>query len=158
MLSTATVNISAGGLPWVRRVTSPYTVQLHFGLVHQISGLASSTPARPPPRCHIAGSLSTTYMGSTSCFLQTSCFQKCPCLVGVALPSGNGGLVAGLSRPFSKRAMPGARELPKPKGIGLPASQRFADHPKRCSVLHQQFSVNVSNFLNVLSFTNFYLC
>ena len=28
-------------------------------------------PARPPPRCHLAGSLFATYMGSASCFLQT---------------------------------------------------------------------------------------
>jgi len=27
--------------------------------------------ARPPPRCHLAGSLFATYMGSASCFLQT---------------------------------------------------------------------------------------
>ena len=51
----------------------------------------SPTPARPPPRCHIVGSLFATYTGSASCFLQTPRFQKCPCLVGVALPSGNGG-------------------------------------------------------------------
>jgi hypothetical protein len=50
------------------------------------------THARPPPRCHIVGSLFATYMGSASCFLQTPHFWKCPCLVGVALPSGNGGL------------------------------------------------------------------
>jgi len=51
----------------------------------------SLTPARPPPRCHIVGSLFATYMGSASCFLQTAHFWNCPCLVGVALPSGNGG-------------------------------------------------------------------
>jgi len=28
-------------------------------------------PARPPPRCHVAGSLFATYMGSASCFLRT---------------------------------------------------------------------------------------
>jgi len=32
----------------------------------------SLTPARPPPRCHIAGSLFATYMDSASCFLQTA--------------------------------------------------------------------------------------
>jgi|SRR5664280_1464878 len=33
----------AGGLPWVRRTTSPYLVQLHHGLVFpRISGLALS--------------------------------------------------------------------------------------------------------------------
>ena len=31
----------------------------------------SLMPARPPHRCHIAGSLFATYMGSASCFLQT---------------------------------------------------------------------------------------
>jgi len=34
----------------------------------------SSTPARPPPRCHIVGSLFATYTGSASCFLQTAHF------------------------------------------------------------------------------------
>jgi hypothetical protein len=51
----------------------------------------SLTPARPPPRCHIVGSLFATYMGSASCFLRTVRFRHCPCPVGVALPSGNGG-------------------------------------------------------------------
>jgi len=32
-------------------------------------------------------------MGSASCFLQTSHLWVCPCPVGVALPSGNGGLL-----------------------------------------------------------------
>ena len=36
----AAFNVRPGGLPWVRRTTSPYTVQLHFGSVHRISGLA----------------------------------------------------------------------------------------------------------------------
>ena len=49
------------------------------------------TRARPPPHSHLAGSLSATYMDSASCFLQTLRFRLCPCLVGVALPSGNGG-------------------------------------------------------------------
>ena len=38
----------------------------------------SATPARPPPRCHIAGSLFATYMGSASCFLRTPHFWKLP--------------------------------------------------------------------------------
>ena len=49
------------------------------------------TSARPPPQHHIAGSLFATYPGSASCFLQTSHLWQCPCLVGVVLPSGNGG-------------------------------------------------------------------
>ena len=40
MVSSTPLNTSAGGFPWVRHITSPYSVQLHFGLVHQISGLA----------------------------------------------------------------------------------------------------------------------
>ena len=35
-------NVRPGGLPWVRRTASPYPVQLHFGSVHRISGLALS--------------------------------------------------------------------------------------------------------------------
>ena len=49
------------------------------------------TSARPPSQHHLAGSLFATYTGSASCFLQTSRFRQCPCLVGVVLPSGNGG-------------------------------------------------------------------
>ena len=75
------------------------------------------TPARPPPQHHLAGWLFATYTGSASCFLQTSHFWKCPCLVGVVLPSGNGGLSCprfawngGLC------VMPGTRKVPRPKG------------------------------------------
>jgi len=38
----------------------------------------SATPARPPPHCHIVGSLFTTYTGSASCFLRTLHFWKLP--------------------------------------------------------------------------------
>ena len=47
--------------------------------------------ARPPPHGHLAGSLFATYTDSASCFLQAPRFRKYPCLVGVVLPSGNGG-------------------------------------------------------------------
>ncbi len=40
MASLAAVEARSGGLPWVRRTTSPYAVQLHWGSVHRISGLA----------------------------------------------------------------------------------------------------------------------
>ena len=50
------------------------------------------TSARPPPQHHLADSLFATYTGSASCFLRTHHFWLCPCLVGVVLPSGNGGL------------------------------------------------------------------
>ncbi len=40
MAPLATIGTSTGGLPWVRRTTSPYAVQLHFGSVHRILGLA----------------------------------------------------------------------------------------------------------------------
>jgi hypothetical protein len=51
-------------------------------------GSRSATTARPPSLGHIAGSLFATYTGSASCFLQTFHFWRCPCLVGVTLPSG----------------------------------------------------------------------
>jgi hypothetical protein len=60
-----------------------------FGTPDIRSRLATS--ARPPPQHHRAGSLLATYRGSASCFLQTSHLWSCPCLVGVVLPSGNGG-------------------------------------------------------------------
>jgi len=34
------LNDRTGGLPWVRRTTSPYPVRLHVGSVPRISGLA----------------------------------------------------------------------------------------------------------------------
>ena len=40
LTSIAAFNVKPGGLPWVRRTTSPYPVQLHFGSVHRILGLA----------------------------------------------------------------------------------------------------------------------
>ena len=49
------------------------------------------TSARPLPQHHLAGWLFATYTGSASCFLPTSRFWRCPCLVGVVLPSGHGG-------------------------------------------------------------------
>ena len=67
------------------------------------------TSARPPFKHHLAGSLFATHTGSASCFLQTSRFGKCPCLVGVVLPSGNGGLcvMPGTRQTFSPPAEPG---------------------------------------------------
>ena len=40
LTSITAFNVRSGGLPWVRRSTSPYSVQLHFGSVHRILGLA----------------------------------------------------------------------------------------------------------------------
>jgi hypothetical protein len=40
LTSLTAFDVRPGGLPWVRRNTSPYTVQLHFGSVHRILGLA----------------------------------------------------------------------------------------------------------------------
>jgi hypothetical protein len=42
MVPSATISTSTGRLPWVRNTASPYTVQLHHGSVHRISGLALS--------------------------------------------------------------------------------------------------------------------
>ena len=78
------------GLPWVRRTASPDTVQLHIEEVSPDIRSRSYMPARPSPQRHIAGSLFATYLGSTSYFLRTPHLWKCPCPVGVVLPSGNG--------------------------------------------------------------------
>jgi hypothetical protein len=40
LTSLTAFDVRPGGLPWVRRTTSPYPVQLHFGSVHRILGLA----------------------------------------------------------------------------------------------------------------------
>ena len=50
-------------------------------------GTRAATTARPASYAHIVGSLFATYTSSASCFLQTPHFWKCPCLVGVVLPS-----------------------------------------------------------------------
>ena len=93
MASPKTIKARTGGLPRVRphrlpisRPTSP-----RFGSPDIRT--RSGTPACPPPRSHLVGSLSATYMGSASCFLQTPHLWVCPCPVGVVLPSGNGELL-----------------------------------------------------------------
>ena len=40
MTPLAAFSARSGGLPWVRRTTSPYPVRLHLGSVPRISGLA----------------------------------------------------------------------------------------------------------------------
>jgi hypothetical protein len=82
-----------GGLPRVRSHRLPISRPTSPQIGSPDIRTRSDTPARPPPRSHIVGSLFATYMGSASCFLQTSHLWVCPCPVGVALPSGNGGLL-----------------------------------------------------------------
>jgi len=75
---SAAFNFRPGGLPWVRHSTSPIyrPTSLRFGSPDIRP--RSPTPARPPPRCHIVGSLFATYTGSASCFLQTAHFWNLP--------------------------------------------------------------------------------
>ena len=61
------------------------------------------TPAQPSPQRHIAGSLFATYPGSTSYFLRTRHSWRCPCPVGVALPSGNGARFTSGQRPEDRQ-------------------------------------------------------
>ena len=93
MAPPGNIRAKTGGFPRVRSHRLPISrpASLRFGSPDIRT--RSGTPARPPPRCHLAGSLSATYMGSASCFLQTSHLWGCPCPVGVVLPSGNGGLL-----------------------------------------------------------------
>jgi len=87
----ATLRGRAGGLPWVRHYDLPtYRPPPHRFASPDI-GSRLFASARPAPRSHIGGSLFVTYVGSTSCFLSTWRFCARSCLVGVALPSGNGG-------------------------------------------------------------------
>lgn len=58
---------------------------VRFGMSDIGTRLVSS--ARPPRRAHLAGSLFATYTISASCFLRTSHYWRCPCHVGVVLPS-----------------------------------------------------------------------
>jgi len=100
------------------------------------------TPARPPLQHHIAGSLFATYTASASCFLQTHHFWICPCLVGVVLPSGNGG-------PQLSQATPGTAACAscqahvntppaKAGGFGLPLrGDRSAIRPIAVATQHQ---------------------
>ncbi len=93
--SHSSFGVKAVGLPWVRRASSPYPVQLHHKKVTPDIGSRSATPARPPPLGHLAGSLFATYTASASCFLQTSISGTAlallalpfrPVTVGVLLP------------------------------------------------------------------------
>ena len=94
------------------------------------------TPARPPPQHHIAGSLFATYTGSASCFLQTPHLWQCPCLVGVVLPSGNGGpkcsrLSSGTAACASCQAhvKTATRRSPQRPGMGSIELPSCRDHP-----------------------------
>ncbi len=91
--SSATSDPSTGGLHWVRHTSLPVSRPTSQRFASPDIRTRLVTTARPRPLCHIVGSLSATYTGSASCFLQTPHFWNCPCLVGVTLPSGNGGLL-----------------------------------------------------------------
>ncbi len=88
------------GFPGVRCINLPVSrpTSPQFGSPDIRSRLVTST--RPPSHGHIVGSLFATYTGSASCSLRTPHFWECPCLVGVVLPSGNGGC-------FTSRSFPG---------------------------------------------------
>ena len=86
------------------KVALPHQIRSSFTSV-RFTGYQDSLhwPARPPHRSHLAGSLFATDLASTSCFLQTPHCWKRPCLVGVALPSGNGGRLCFTSAPHRGR-------------------------------------------------------
>lgn len=77
--------------------------------------------ARPAYRSHIGGSLFATYAGSTSCFLPTRRFCSRSCLVGLALPSGNGGQFYFRRHAPEGRSMCHARHTPH---VGVPAPRK----------------------------------
>ena len=85
--------VRTGGFPRVRSHRLPISRPTSPRFGSPDIRTRSATPARPPPRSHLVGSLFATYMGSASCFLQTPHLWVCPCPVGVVLPSGNGGLL-----------------------------------------------------------------
>jgi hypothetical protein len=87
----------------------------------------SLRPARPPPRCHLAGSLFATYPGSASCFLRTCLLGQCPCPVGVALPSGHGERFTSGQRPEGRRVRHARRtSTTTTKGGGLKSATTTA--------------------------------
>ncbi len=73
----------------------------------------SGTPARPPPRSHPVGSLSATYMGSASCFLQTPVSGCALALLALSFRP-----VTADSYLFGACVMPGAREVPRSRAAG----------------------------------------
>ena len=81
----------AGGFPWVRLYNLPTYRPPAYRFDSPDIGSRLFTTARSSPRSHLGGSLFATYAGSTSCFLSTRRFCSRSCLVGVVLPSGNGG-------------------------------------------------------------------
>jgi hypothetical protein len=111
MAPPETLGARTGGFPRVRSHRLPISRPTSPRFGSPDIRTRSGTPARPPPRGHPVGSLSATYMGSASCFLQTS-------ISGHALP-----LLALPFRPvtadshsFGVCVMPGAREAPRPQG------------------------------------------
>jgi hypothetical protein len=103
------------GLPWVRRTASPDTVQLHTKEISPDIRPRSFMPARPSPQRHLAGSLFATYLGSTSYFLQTPHLWRCPCPVGVVLPSGNGVRFTSRLRPEGRQVRHARRTSTTPQ-------------------------------------------
>jgi len=71
MASPKTIKARTGGLPRVRSHRLPISRPTSPRFGSPDIRTRSATPARPPPRSHIVGSLFATYMGSASCFLQT---------------------------------------------------------------------------------------
>src|SRR4030042_7001759 len=70
MASPKFIEARTGGLPRVRSHRLPISRPTSPRFGSPDIRTRSRTPARPPPRCHLAGSLSATYVGSASCFLQ----------------------------------------------------------------------------------------
>ena len=71
MASSKLIETRAGGLPRVRSHRLPISRPTSPRFGSPDIRTRSRTPARPPPRSHLVGSLFATYMGSASCFLQT---------------------------------------------------------------------------------------
>jgi len=113
MASPKTIEARTGGLPRVRSHRLPISRPTSPRFGSPDIRTRSGTPARPPSRSHLVGSLFATYMGSASCFLQTPISGRALALLALSFRP-----VTADSHSFGACVMPGAREAPRSRAAG----------------------------------------
>jgi hypothetical protein len=112
MTPPETFGARTGGLPRVRSHRLPISRPTSPRFGSPDIRTRSGTPARPPPRSHLVGSLFATYMGSASCFLQTPISGRALALLALSFRP-----VTADSNSFGACVMPGARQIPPAKRV-----------------------------------------
>ena len=104
MTPPETIGARTGGLPRVRSHRLPISRPTSPRFGSPDIRTRSRTPARPPPRSHLVGSLFATYIGSASCFLQTPISGRALALLALPFRPVTAGCYF-----FGACVMPGAR-------------------------------------------------